>query len=182
MYLETFFRTWPKRNNTALLPTSSDFLFEYSAELQNIQAVELVFKARNRCSRGGTALTLWLMPWVPNTRPLTPVLSMSIQPKSKQRCSQMVAREPRPFLPPVPSILDTEKFGGDHTHVTCLPLPYSGNVQHVTSSDIRNSFWLSPGHLGDASQDFSAIQWPGPQVTAEGPFACLIGKLRSYKL
>ena len=144
--------------------------------------MELVFKARNRCSRGGTALTLWLMPWVPNTRPLTPVLSMSIQPKSKQRCSQMVAREPRPFLPPVPSILDTEKFGGDHTHVTCLPLPYSGNVQHVTSADIRNSFWLSPGHLGDASQDFSAIQWPGPQVTAEGPFACLIGKLRSYKL
>lgn len=99
MYLETFFRTWPKRNNTALLPTSSDSLFEYSAELQNIQAVELVFKARNRCSRGGTALTLWLMPWVPNTRPLAPVLSTSIQPKSKQRCSQVAAREPRPFPP-----------------------------------------------------------------------------------
>ena len=56
-----------------------------------------------------------------------------------------------------------------YTHVTCLPLPYSGNVWHVTSSNTRDSFWLSPGHLRDASWDFSAVQWSGPSGHCWGP-------------
>lgn len=102
------------------------FLVSYSAELQNIQAVELVFKARRGCSRGGTALTPWLMPRVPNTAPHPDPPSSSpesTQPKSKQRYSHAASSCPFP-----PSWIRRNVEVTTDTHVTCPPLPYSGNV------------------------------------------------------